>query len=255
MRYRIGEFARLAGASIKTLRFYDQAGLLEPAGVDVRTRYRFYAPEQLRDLAAIRALKDLGASLEEIRGVVGSTDRDERRRLLTRLRDRAVAQIREASCSLRWIDEALEHDAGGAGLAPIVVKRRGEIRVASIRTQLQNYADLGEVERDLTRAVNQEFIGAAKGVLWHRCEASGAIDGEPFVEIAARAPHSRRYQVKQLPPVTVASAFCETDDMAAARTYDAIDRWLHAHEYQLAGPKRELYVGRILEIQFPVKPA
>ncbi len=57
MRYRIGEFARLAGTSIKTLRFYDQTGLLEPADVDVRTRYRFYAPEQLRDLAAIRAFR------------------------------------------------------------------------------------------------------------------------------------------------------------------------------------------------------
>jgi hypothetical protein len=55
--------------------------------------------------------------------------------------------------------------------------------------------------------------------------------------------------------VTVASAYCESDDLAAARTYDAIDRWLHTHEYRLAGPKRELYVGPLLEIQFPVKAA
>src|SRR5262245_7045282 len=46
--YRIGEFASLSGISVKTLRFYDEIGLLRPAGVDVRTRYRRYAPSQLR---------------------------------------------------------------------------------------------------------------------------------------------------------------------------------------------------------------
>src|ERR1044072_5877323 len=103
MRYKIGEFARLAGTSIKTLPFYDQAGLLEPADVDARTRYRFYAPEQLQQFAAIRALKELGASLAEIRRLTGRTECDQRRRLLLRLRDRAHAKIREASRSLRWI--------------------------------------------------------------------------------------------------------------------------------------------------------
>lgn len=254
MRYKIGEFARLAGTSIKTLRYYDQAGLLEPVAVDTRSRYRYYAPEQLQDLAAIRALQDLGATLRDIRGVVGRVDPEERRRLLRKLRDRAATRLREASRSLRWIDAELENGTRNVG-AVVALKRRGEIRIASIRTQLRNYGDIGEVERDLARAVRPQYLGGSRGVLWHRCEASGAIDGEPFVEIAARAPRSCGCEVKHLPQAMVASAFCESDDLAAVRTYDAIDRWLHAHEFQLAGPKRELYVGRILEIQFPVKPA
>jgi DNA-binding transcriptional MerR regulator len=254
MRYKIGEFARLAGTSIKTLRYYDHAGLLRPVEVDARSRYRFYAPEQLQDLAAIRALQDLGATLRDIRGIIGRVDRDERRRLLVRLRDRAASRLRETTRSLRWIDEALENDAH-APTSVITLKQRGEIRIASIRTSLRNYADIGDVERDLAQAVRPQDLRGSRGVLWHRCEASGAIDGEPFVEIAARAPLSRAYELKQLPRATVASAFCASDDTEAVRTYDAIDRWLHAHEYRLAGPKRELYVGRILEIQFPVKPA
>jgi hypothetical protein len=40
MQYRIGEFARLAGVPIKTLRYYDAIGLLSPAAVDSRTQYR-----------------------------------------------------------------------------------------------------------------------------------------------------------------------------------------------------------------------
>ena len=254
MRYRIGEFARLAGTSIKTLRHYDVAGLLEPVEVDVRTRYRFYAPEQLRDLAAILALKELGATLQDIRGVVNRTDPEERRRLLEKLHDRATKRLRETSRSLRWLDGALENDVQDTAPVPIVTKWRGEIRIASIRTQLRSYVDIGEVESDLAHALRPRDLGPARGVLWHRCEASGAIDGEPFMEITSRAPRSARYEVKHLPQATVASACCECDDAAAVRTYDAIDRWLHAHELRLAGAKRELYMGRILEIQFPVQP-
>ena len=43
-RYRIGAFAQVSGVSAKTLRFYDQVGLLRPTRVDPRTGYRFYRP-------------------------------------------------------------------------------------------------------------------------------------------------------------------------------------------------------------------
>lgn len=222
--------------------------------MDARSRYRHYAPEQLRDFAAIRALQHLGATLRDIRDVVGRVDADERRRLLGKLRDRAATRVHEASRSLRWIDDELGNQPRDAG-AVVALKRRGEIRIASIRSQLRNYGDIGEIERDLVRALRPQDQAGSRGVLWHRCEASGAIDGEPFVEVAGRVRLSRGYEVRRLPQAMLASAFCESDDLAAVRTYDAIDRWLHAHEFRLAGPKRELYVGRILEIQFPVKPA
>jgi DNA-binding transcriptional MerR regulator len=47
--YSIGAFAQVGGVSAKTLRFYDQIGLLRPTRVDPRTRYRFYQPRQLHD--------------------------------------------------------------------------------------------------------------------------------------------------------------------------------------------------------------
>jgi DNA-binding transcriptional MerR regulator len=256
MRYRIGEFARLSGASIKALRFYDQLGLLQPAAVDPRTRYRLYASSQLQDLAAIRALKDLGASLNDIRRVVAkSASPQERRRLLEKLRTNAEHSMQTALRSLNWIEFALNDLADGECEVPVVIKeQRSAIRVASIRAQVKCYADMGHVERDLQRAVLPEFAGNLQGVLWHRCEDSGAIEGEPFVQISPGAPKSRTYEMKELPSVTVASAYCQFDDEAAVRAYEAISRWVRLHDYRLDGPKREIYVGQILEIQFPVKP-
>jgi hypothetical protein len=52
----------------------------------------------------------------------------------------------------------------------------------------------------------------------------------------------------------VASAYSEPDEREAACVYEAISRWVHLHEYRLSGPKSEINVGQILEIQFPVRP-
>jgi DNA-binding transcriptional MerR regulator len=63
---RIGDFSRLSRVSVKTLRFYDEKGLLRPIQVDWFTGYRHYEYHQLPRLYRILALKDLGFSLEEI---------------------------------------------------------------------------------------------------------------------------------------------------------------------------------------------
>jgi DNA-binding transcriptional MerR regulator len=45
--FSIGEFARLGGVSVRTLRHYDEIGLLRPATVDPDTGYRGYSGTQL----------------------------------------------------------------------------------------------------------------------------------------------------------------------------------------------------------------
>ena len=63
----IGEFARLGGVSVRTLRHYDEIGLLRPAQVDPVTGYRGYLASQLGQLNRILALKELGLSLTQAR--------------------------------------------------------------------------------------------------------------------------------------------------------------------------------------------
>ena len=63
---RIGDFSKLSRVSIKTLRYYDEMGLLKPVEVDRFTGYRYYDFHQLPRLYRILALKELGFSLEEI---------------------------------------------------------------------------------------------------------------------------------------------------------------------------------------------
>lgn len=106
--YQIGEFAELAGVSAKTLRFYDDIGVLRPASVDPRTGYRRYLPQQLEELASILALKNMGVSLGKVREL--TTKRSgvaDRRAVLMELKRKVEDSIRTASQSLNWIDAAL----------------------------------------------------------------------------------------------------------------------------------------------------
>lgn len=65
--FSIGEFARLGGVSVRTLRHYDEIGLLPPATVDPDTGYRGYLAPQLTQLNRIMALRELGLSLTQTR--------------------------------------------------------------------------------------------------------------------------------------------------------------------------------------------
>src|SRR5512136_1663207 len=63
---KIGDLSKLSRVSVKTLRYYDEVGLLRPAQVDRFTGYRYYSFDQLPRLNRILALRDLGVSLEQI---------------------------------------------------------------------------------------------------------------------------------------------------------------------------------------------
>ena len=65
---RIGEFAQRAGTSARTLRYYEQQGLLRARRTT--NGYRLYDDADLRLVREIRSLLDFGFNLEETRPFV-----------------------------------------------------------------------------------------------------------------------------------------------------------------------------------------
>lgn len=70
---KIGDVARQTDMTLRTLRYYEELGLIQP---DNRTKgnFRLYAPSIIRRLTFINSLKKLDFSLEEIRALLGSCD-------------------------------------------------------------------------------------------------------------------------------------------------------------------------------------
>lgn len=73
MEYTVNKLAKLARVSTRTLRYYDELGLLSP----VRTSsngYRIYGEKEVDRLQQILFYRELGVSLEEIKKILSSKD-------------------------------------------------------------------------------------------------------------------------------------------------------------------------------------
>ena len=66
-KLKIGEFSKMMQVTVKTLRHYEQKGLLVPYEVDEWTGYRYYSITQMQRLNTIRGLQRQGFTLEEIK--------------------------------------------------------------------------------------------------------------------------------------------------------------------------------------------
>src|SRR5215210_278663 len=70
---KIGEVARLAGVPPKTLRYYEDVGLISPAG-RTDSGYRIYGWRELEQIEFVRRAKLMGLTLDQIRGLVNAAE-------------------------------------------------------------------------------------------------------------------------------------------------------------------------------------
>lgn len=74
----IGEFSKICEVSTKTLRYYDEFGLIHPDHINPDNGYRYYSIHQLKKMLYINRLKSYHFSLDEIKELInGETDPSE----------------------------------------------------------------------------------------------------------------------------------------------------------------------------------
>ena len=76
MEYTVKQLAKIAGVSPRTLRYYDEIGLLKPARIN-SSGYRIYEKEQVDLLQQILFYRELGVSLDKIKDIIYSPDFNE----------------------------------------------------------------------------------------------------------------------------------------------------------------------------------
>ena len=113
--------------SVKTLRHYHRAGLLEPADIDAGTGYRRYTTDQIPTAQVIRRFRHLDMPLEKIQAVLDAPDLRSRNELIaTHLAslEQTLARTRSAVASLRDLL------ASPSALAPVSHRRKSAICAA-----------------------------------------------------------------------------------------------------------------------------
>ena len=114
----IGELAERTGLSLRTIRHYDDVGLL-PATARTDGGFRVYSEDDFERLMVIKQMKPLGFSLEEMADILelfsqqdaGSTDGSQAK--LAAYLEKAVAERAKMARNLAQADELIERLSGG----------------------------------------------------------------------------------------------------------------------------------------------
>ncbi|NLV58631.1 MAG: MerR family transcriptional regulator [Clostridiales bacterium] len=111
MEYTVRKLATLAGVSPRTLRFYDQSGLLAPARIN-SSGYRIYGQAEVRRLQQILFYRELGMGLEEIKRTLDSDDFQQLAALQEHLKALLARQAQTARL-IETVRKTIEHEKGG----------------------------------------------------------------------------------------------------------------------------------------------
>jgi DNA-binding transcriptional MerR regulator/predicted transcriptional regulator YdeE len=269
---KIGEFSKLAQVSVKTLRYYDELGLLRPDWVDRYTGYRYYSLGQLPRLNRLLALKELGFSLVQIaRLLKDDLPTGELQRLMKLRQAELEQQVQAEQARLARVAARLRQieQEGRQPRHEVVLKQVRPRLVAGIRDTISEPRDIAGLLDELRsflkgRGAATDPAAAGLAVYYDAEYLDRGTDVEVAVPVEGRPRGSARVAVHELP--AIASAACvihqgSPDRLALA--YRDLAAWTQANGYRAAGPNREIFLqgfapglepsSYVTELQLPVQ--
>lgn len=110
MAYTVKKLSEISGVTVRTLHFYEEAGLLKPAYYGANG-YRYYEEKELLQLQQILFFKELGLTLKQIRKVIGKSDFDQIAALHSHRRALSC-EWEKIGRLLKTIDKTIKHLKG-----------------------------------------------------------------------------------------------------------------------------------------------
>ena len=248
-KLKIGVFSKMMQLTVKTLRHYEQKGLLLPSEVDKWTGYRYYSIEQMQRLNTIRHLQRLGFTLDEINEIC---EEDEQSPSIEQLKEK----IEETEHQIKMLTERrnqlhlmVNTQKRIKTMEKFSIESLPEIIVASHRTTISGYPALG------TLCV--ETIGPEMQRLGCKCSYPGYcftidhnkeynasnIDIEYCEQVEEMTTESEIIKFKRLEAVP--KALCMKHIGPYERFYESFTEafaYMEEHGYKIAGQVRTSYI-------------
>jgi DNA-binding transcriptional MerR regulator len=260
-------FSKLAKTTVKTLRFYDESGLLCPAKVDEWTGYRYYTTDQLFRLNEIVALRQSGFSLSEISDLFNGRDMDA---IFKAKKTELQRDLRAAQERLNRLSDYINKQQEGIIMSyTAAVKTVPECLVYSYKTILPTfnslfelmpelgerlsklYPDLRCAEPDYCFSIYPDLEFKEKDINVELCQA-----------VTEKYPDSGDITFKTLPEIRVVSVLHKGSYATLAQAYAFALNWIKDNGYSISGEPRESYIDGIwnkeneedwlTEIQIPI---
>jgi DNA-binding transcriptional MerR regulator len=271
--FKIGDFSKICQVSIKSLRHWDEIGLLTPAYIDPFTGYRYYAIEQLEQINRIVALRGLGLSLKETARLLDEAVSVSEIRGMLRLKEAELRQQIDAAQQQLVMVETRLQQIDHEGKMPdyeVTLKVAEPQRVVTLREIMPDFRVL--VDRIMAvYAVRDEVAARAISpvtAVFHDVnfdqtdvDVELAFAVQPGFRSAIQLADDCRLTLGELPGVELlACTIFRGRWLSLATGYMNLGRWIHDNGYEIVGPSREIFhhIGpdadetTVTEMQFPV---
>lgn len=252
--YRIGEFSRICQATVKTLRYYDEIGLLIPDNIDKFTNYRYYSSFQINTYYNIITLKELGLTLEEIKDNLSSIT-DE---FIMKRKKVIESEIRERNSRLKTIEALKDNLIKGKNMKyNVVIKINEDIHCAGIRKIVKNRTEIVDVlketkdileknniKHDNPIIINNEIEYSEKDLdLIVAYSLSNKLSHEKYKKMGLEEYNeSSDFEFADGSKLFFASIVCHNNTDSINEAYSVLMKYVHDNDYQLTGRFIEKYL-------------
>lgn len=250
-RYSIGEMSRICNISKKTLRYYDELGLIASRRTD-GNNYRYYTYDSLLAVPVLKYYKQMGFTLEEMREFIKGDKSNVysvlRGSFLSKIRElqKEQEEIRRKYDSVKdWYDLILEAEM-------VIAHNIHEVSVKYVEAQRLFYMEQ-DFDNDIkTAIINIEFTDYVE-------KANNMISGPVMVQFSSVAdrvrarPQPVRIMQKVLLPCPeelmmdfggcmMAACYHIGPHETIQQTYTRMAGWARNNGYDLHGKSCERYV-------------
>ncbi len=242
-KYQIGDFSRISGISVKTLRYYQEYGILNPSFVDETTGYRYYDERILEKAGIIHCLKDLDFSLNEIKEILSNCEDDsEIVPYLTRKTKEISEKISKYHQMKKRMDDILKLESQMNKIkqdTTIKIIDIPDLLVATIRFQ-GKYEEVGKAFGKLFKNCGRAYAGSNFS-LYYQAEFQEIADIEAGISLKKEIK-KEGIACKVLPGGKALSTIHQGPYTTVGESYKRILDFKNQNNLKTMLPTRELYL-------------
>lgn len=272
--FRIGQLAGIYKISGKTLRYYDELGLLKPQHVDSMTGYRYYTSSQIPVLNEIFLLKEMGLSLKEITYLMQREEDNDSTVLKGVLElkqmelDREIHELHQKRQTIELLKKKLDGE-GKVEISRLNVgtKKIEKMKVASLEATISAYSTQDSLWSELLDFLSREKIrtGTERYTIYYDSVFKGDdIQVEIQKRVMTKFEGNERIHYKEVGTLDQVAYLLHTGDHESViNAYEAILTWIEENNYEITGNIREEFhmddfmtndpEEFVTEIQIPIR--
>ncbi|MFC1478461.1 MerR family transcriptional regulator [Candidatus Margulisiibacteriota bacterium] len=241
--FTIGEFSKITKLTAKTLRYYDEIGLLSP-GRQEDNEYRVYSAQDIEKAGIISKLKELGFSLKHIQEIVKnySDDEDIEEYLLHQI-EKLNNEISGNIKRIKKIKQIIRKDKTmktNETQSEVQTKDIPDMLIAAIRYK-GAYSDSGKLYGQLGKACGMNICGPAGMLVHDECFQEEA-DFEAFMPLKKAMGPAGPIEVKTLKGGKAISIIHNGPYETLGDSYKKIIEYINENSLKTKLPSREIFL-------------